>query len=90
MNDPDFEWDEDKARLNVLNHGLSFELAQEVFRDIYACERSDEREDYDEARFNIIGMVQGRLVAVTYTIKATKLGLISARKAGAEGTTILP
>ncbi len=81
MSEDDFEWDEAKARLNLRNHGLSFEVAREAFDDFYAYEWADEREDYGEERFNITGMVQGRLITVTFTIRETKLRLISARKA---------
>ena len=81
MNNDVFEWDEAKARLNLQKHGLSFEVAREVFEDFYAYEWADERKDYGEERFNITGMVRGRLITVTYTIRETKLRIISARKA---------
>ncbi len=81
MNDDDFEWDEAKCALNIRDHGLSFEVAREVFEDFYAYEWADEREDYGEERFNIAGMVRGRLIAVTFTIRDRKIRLISARKA---------
>jgi uncharacterized protein len=81
MNEDDFEWDEIKARLNVRNHGLSFEAAREVFDDFYAYEWADEREDYGEERYNITGMVRGRFITVTYAMRGEKFRLISARKA---------
>ncbi|HTT65764.1 MAG TPA: BrnT family toxin [Bryobacteraceae bacterium] len=40
------------------NHGVSFDLAKEVFKDPFAIERLDDREDYGEERFVIIGMAQ--------------------------------
>jgi uncharacterized DUF497 family protein len=81
MNEDDFEWDEAKARLNIRNHGLSFEVVREAFDDFYAYEWADEREDYGEERFNITGMVRGRLITVTYTMRGEKFRLISASKA---------
>ncbi len=81
MNNDDFEWDEAKAQLNLQKHALSFEVASEVFEDFFAYEWADEREDYGEERFNITGLVRGRLITVTYTIRETKLRIISARKA---------
>ena len=81
MNDDDFEWDETKARLNLQKHALSFEVAREAFEDFYAYEWADEREEYGEERFNITGLVRGRLITVTYTIRETKIRIISARKA---------
>ena len=56
-----------------------------MFEDIYADEWADEREDYGEERFNIVGMVRGRLITVTFTIRETKLRIISARKAEPRG-----
>ena len=34
MDEVDFEWDEAKSRLNIRNHGLSFEVAREAFDDM--------------------------------------------------------
>lgn len=81
MNDDHFEWDEVKARSNLQKHDLSFEVAREVFEDFCAYEWADKREDYGEERFNITGMVSGRLITVTYTIREAKFRIISARKA---------
>ena len=81
MSEDEFEWDEAKARLNLCKHGLSFEVAREAFDDFRAYEWADEREDYGEERFNLTGMVRSRLITVTYTIRDTKIRLISARKA---------
>jgi uncharacterized DUF497 family protein len=81
MSVDDYEWDEAKASLNLRNHGLSFEVACEVFDDFFAYEWADDREDYGEERFNITGMVHGRLITVTFTMRETKIRLISARKA---------
>jgi uncharacterized protein len=81
MDDDDFEWDKAKARLNLQKHALSFEVAREVFEDLFAHEWADEREDYGEERFNITGLVRRRLIAATYTISETEMRIISARKA---------
>ena len=62
MNEAAFEWDENKAARNIAAHGISFEVACEVFDDELAIERPDEREDYGEDRTNIAGMVKGRLL----------------------------
>lgn len=55
MNDDHFEWDDAKAALNYASHGVTFETAKRVFRDPFAIERLDDREDYGEDRYNIIG-----------------------------------
>ena len=52
-----FEWNKSKAKANYDKHGVSFELAQKVFKDPFAVEFPDDREDYDEEHSVIIGMV---------------------------------
>ncbi len=81
MNEDDFEWDGEKAAANFRKHGLTFEIARYVFDDPAALEAVDDRENYGEDRFNIIGMVSGRLLVVTYAIRELKIRLISARTA---------
>ena len=77
-----FEWDEVKARSNFKDHGVSFELAKTVFDDAFAIERLDEREDYGEERFVIIGMAEGQaLLFVAYTERNGRIRIISARRA---------
>ena len=56
------EWDEAKAAANWRRHGVSFELAKTVFRDAFAVERLDDRKDYGEERFVIIGMAAGEIL----------------------------
>jgi uncharacterized DUF497 family protein len=46
-----FEWHGAKAEANLQSHGVSFDLAKTVFKDPFAVERLDDREDYGEARF---------------------------------------
>jgi uncharacterized DUF497 family protein len=81
MADTKFEWDEAKAASNAARHGVNFEVAKLVFEDPFAIERLDDRENYDEERFNIIGMVDGRILFVSYTIRNDVIRIISARGA---------
>jgi len=81
MNDDEFEWDEDKAAANYAKHGVSFETARAVFKDVFAVEGFDDREAYGEDRFTIIGMAEGILLFVVYTPRGHRLRLISARRA---------
>ena len=53
-----FEWHGAKAEANLQAHGVSFDLAKTVFRDAFAVERLDDREDYGEERFLIIGVYE--------------------------------
>jgi uncharacterized DUF497 family protein len=77
-----FEWDAAKAEANWKKHGVSFELAREVFRDPFAVLRVDERANYGEERFVIIGAAANKiLLAVAYTEREGSIRLISARRA---------
>ncbi len=77
----EFEWNDAKAEANWRAHGVSFELAKTVFNDPFAIERVDDREDYGEQRFVIIGMAEGHvLLFVAYTERKPRIRLISARR----------
>jgi uncharacterized DUF497 family protein len=61
---------------------VSFEFATKVFRDAFAIERLDEREDYGEERFVIVGMAEEDvLLFVAFTERADRIRIISARRA---------
>ena len=77
----EFEWHEAKAEANLQTHGLSFELAKTVFKDPFAIELVDDREDYGEERLVIIGMAEGHvLLFVAYTAREQRIRIISARR----------
>ena len=78
----EFEWHDAKAEANLDAHGVSFGLAQTVFKDPFAIERLDDREDYGEERFVIVGMAEGKvLLFVAYTEREERIRIISARRA---------
>ncbi|MGH7024021.1 MAG: BrnT family toxin [Caulobacteraceae bacterium] len=81
MRDEDFEWDDAKAVANRNRHGVLFDIARGVFADPFAVEWFDDREDYGEARVVIVGMVEGRLLCVIYTMREERTRIISARVA---------
>jgi uncharacterized DUF497 family protein len=81
MNEPEFEWDAVKAAQNEANHGVTFEMARDVFQDPFAIEWLDDREDYGEDRYVIIGMVSNHLLFVAYTLRGEAIRIISARGA---------
>ena len=76
-----FEWDDDKAAINFKRHKVSFEAAGRAFQDAFGIAREDSRENYREARFNLLGMVDSRLLHVTYTMRGDRIRIISARMA---------
>lgn len=75
-----FEWDETKALANKAKHGVSFRSALAVFLDAHAPDRHD-KGDHTEDRFVTLGLVQGYLLVVVYTLRHDAVRLISAREA---------
>ena len=81
MNEKGFQWDDRKAAENEAKHGVSFEMARDIFKDAFALDSLDGRENYGEERYTIIGMVEGRLLFVAYTMRGDVIRIISARGA---------
>jgi uncharacterized DUF497 family protein len=77
----DFEWNKSKAKNNYAKHGVTFDVAKKVFKDPFAVEVLDDRQDYGEERFIIIGMVDDCLLYVAYTERNDVIRIISARRA---------
>jgi uncharacterized DUF497 family protein len=77
----EFEWDDAKALANRRAHGVAFHEAVKAFRDPFAIEHIDSREDHGEERVNLIGMCDALLIHVTYTQRKERIRPISARRA---------
>ncbi len=77
----EFEWDDEKALSNLAKHGVSFEQARRTFRDPFALEFLDTRENYGEERYCLIGMIEERLLFVSFTPRDGGIRIISARGA---------
>ena len=60
---------------------LTFQEAIKAFRDPFAVEHIDDRQDYGEERINLVGMRDGLLVHVTYSERDGRIRIISARRA---------
>lgn len=75
-----FEWDEEKAALNLKKHGIPFEMAVKVFLDENRIEIYDEEHSIDEERYITIGLAND-ILFVVYTERHPKIRLISARLA---------
>jgi uncharacterized protein len=76
-----FEWNKLKAKDNFVKHGVSSELAKRVFDDPFAVEFLDDREDYDEERLVLIGIVDYQILVVAYVERNDTIRIISARRA---------
>ncbi len=75
------EWDEKKREANILERGLDFADANEIFEQQQVT-RIDRRADYGEPRYVSLGMIKGRLMAVVYTERERDvIRIISFRKA---------
>ena len=81
MEDENFAWHDEKAASNWQNHGVRFETAREVFKDVFAVEWTDGGHDDFEERFVIVGMVDNQMLFVSYTLRREKIRIISARDA---------
>ena len=81
MQDQHFEWHDTKARTNLRDHGVTFEAAMLAFDDNLAIDELDLTMDYGEERLKLTGMAQGRLLVVVYTMRETRIRIISAREA---------
>lgn len=74
-----FEWDHNKATVNLDKHGVDFADAATVFDDSNAVTIDDP--DHNEERFITIGMdAYGRILVVVYTWRGDVIRIISARK----------
>lgn len=75
-----FDWDNAKEEANRKKHRIDFKTAAKVFLDPFAVE-FDDRDASGETRFNAIGLVDGRMLFVTYTVRGDVIRIISARGA---------
>lgn len=78
-----FEWDDNKEKINLSKHGIDFSTASLVFQDENRIEFYDEAHSEDEDRYITIGQINGVaiIVMVVYTERGDTIRLISARKA---------
>lgn len=80
-----FEWDEQKAQLNLKKHGVSFEMAAHVFADPF-CYTAQDRFENGEYRWQTIGKIANEVVILVahvqhYEENCEIVRIISARKA---------
>ena len=59
-----FEWNDEKNKLNVQNHQVSFEEAKEVFLDPMHISKLDHRFDYFEERWITLGTTKDKILVV--------------------------
>lgn len=75
-----FEWDEGNDRKNYDKHDVSQEEAEQVFFDESLLILEDADHSISECRFHALGVTRaGRGLHVTFTLRGTKIRIISAR-----------
>jgi hypothetical protein len=84
----EFEWDPGKVASNLRVHGITFPYASRVFLDPFRQQQIDNREEYDEERWIVLGRVDEWILMVVYTLRGSNFRLISARKANRNETEI--
>jgi uncharacterized DUF497 family protein len=76
-----FTWNEAKRRENLRKHGVDFRDAPAIFQGPMLVE-IDARQYYGEERYRGIGFIEGRLMVVVFTERASEVTrIISLRKA---------
>ena len=82
MNGVTFEWDLTKAVANLRKHGVPFEEAVSVFRDVLARILDDPDHSLSESREIIVGRSdKERLLLVAFVERNDRIRIISARRA---------
>jgi uncharacterized protein len=76
----DFQWNKNKAEINLKKHGVSFQEAATVFGDKLALTFNDPDHSIDEHRLLTFGVTRtGKCVVVSHTELDTTIRIISAR-----------
>ena len=76
-----FEWDDNKAASNFIEHKVSFGQAAIAYRDPFAVEWIDTRESYGEERYVLLGLYGREVLYVAYTERGDNIRIIMARRA---------
>ena len=78
MSRADFEWDNDKDRVNLLKHGVSFAEAQLAFLDPRRIMARDLGHSEREERFYCFGSVHDAILTVRFTYRRSTIRIIGA------------
>ena len=77
-----FEWDDKKAKINLLKHKISFEEASTAFGDDLSITIEDPLHSDNENRLILIGKsIYFKTLVVVHLEKTNSIRIISARKA---------
>ena len=73
-----FDWDTYKDAENQLKHGVSFSRAQHAFADLQRVIARDITHSQTEERFYCFGEVDGGVLTVRFTYRASVIRIIGA------------
>ena len=73
-----FEWATEKDALNQEKHGISFAVAQYAFADPLRIIAKDDSHSQSEERFYCFGEVNGGILTVRFTYRASVIRIIGA------------
>jgi uncharacterized DUF497 family protein len=78
----DFEWNSQKADINLKKHDVSFQEASAVFGDYLSFTYPDSGHSIQEKRYIIIGLSsKNRVLVISHTYRGETIRIISARQA---------
>jgi len=84
----EFEWDLSKATANALKHGVTFEEAATIFEAEKILVKDDMKHSLAEKRrIALSSSNQNRFLVVSYTERAGRIRIISARRASRKEIT---
>jgi len=89
MKSLEFEWDNNKEKINILKHSVSFDEARSAFYDEYAVQFFDPEHSESEDRFLLLGTsfkLKTLVVCHCFREEETVIRIISARKADKDET----
>lgn len=75
---PKFEFDPAKSAANRVKHGIDFDAAQAIWRDLHRIEVP--ARTTDEARWMVIGQVDGHYWSAVVTYRDEHVRIISVRR----------
>ena len=82
----EFEYDEEKSRANLEKHGIDFEAAQELWKDLQRIEIPARTED--EPRSLVVGRIEGKHWSAVVTPRESRTRIISVRRSRDEEKTL--
>lgn len=74
----EFEFDEEKSRINAKKHGIDFDQAQFLWCD--ARRVVVEARSETEPRFVLIALYSGKIWTAVYTMRKDRIRMISVRR----------